>query len=114
MCWNYSQSNGTAENNSDVQPSTTSQTVQIGSKHYTKTKIQIRLQDGSTITEVFSVKEQLSAVRLFIQIKTNNTEAFGLMTTFPRKVFTDDDYDKPLDVLGLVPSVVLYMTKPEA
>lgn len=80
-------------------------------KDYTQTRIQIRLQDGATLTETFNVKEQLSAVRVFIQMKTGNDLPFGLMTTFPRKVFVDDDFEKPLDVLGLVPSAVLIMTK---
>lgn len=85
--------------------------IKTPSKEYTQTRIQIRLQDGSTLTETFNVKEQLSAVRVFIQMKTENDEPFGLMTTFPRKVFTAEDYDKPLDILGLVPSAVLIMTK---
>uniref|UniRef100_A0A1A9UVT2 UBX domain-containing protein n=1 Tax=Glossina austeni TaxID=7395 RepID=A0A1A9UVT2_GLOAU len=85
--------------------------IKTPSKEYTQTRIQVRLQDGSTLTETFNVKEQLSAVRVFIQMKTENDEPFGLMTTFPRKVFTVEDYDKPLDILGLVPSAVLIMTK---
>ena len=69
------------------------------------------MRDGSTLTETFNVKEQLSAVRVFIQLKTGDETPFNLMTTFPRKVFTGDDFDAPLDVLGLVPSAVLIMTK---
>lgn len=80
-------------------------------KDYTNTRIQIRLQDGSTLTETFSVKEQLSAVRVFIQMKQGADLPFGLMTSFPRKVFSDDDFEKPLEVLGLVPSAVLIVTK---
>lgn len=26
--------------------------------------------------------------------------AFNLMTTFPKRVFIEDDYEKPLEVLG--------------
>lgn len=80
-------------------------------KDYTNTRIQVRLQDGSTLTETFSVKEQLSAVRVFIQMKQGADLPFGLMTSFPRKVFSDDDFEKPLEVLGLVPSAVLIVTK---
>ncbi|XP_037954346.1 UBX domain-containing protein 1 [Teleopsis dalmanni] len=86
-------------------------TAKTPTKEYSQTRIQIRLQDGSTLTETFNVKEQLSAVRVFIQMKTNIEDAFGLMTTFPRKVFNSEDFEKPLDVLGLVPSAVLTMTK---
>lgn len=32
--------------------------------------------------------------------RTDLSGAFNLMTTFPRKVFSDEDYDKPLDALG--------------
>ncbi|XP_075161462.1 UBX domain-containing protein 1 [Haematobia irritans] len=80
-------------------------------KDYKETRIQIRLQDGSTLTETFNVQEQLSAVRVFIQMKTGNETPFGLMTSFPRKVFNSEDFEKPLSVLGLVPSAVLIMTK---
>ena len=49
----------------------------------------------------FGSKEQLSAVRLFIEInRKDDNGPFNLMTNFPRKVFTEDDYDTPLDVLG--------------
>lgn len=92
-------------------PAASASFVKSPSKEYTHTRIQIRLQDGATLTETFNVKEQLSAVRVFIQMKTESDAVFGLMTTFPRKVFADEDYEKPLDVLGLVPSAVLIMTK---
>lgn len=67
---------------------------------YSKTKIQIRLQDGTSVTETFEVKEQLSAVRLFIQMRQGMDVPFGLMTSFPRKVFSTEDYEKPLEQLG--------------
>lgn len=86
-------------------------------KDYTQTRIQIRLLDGSTLQELFDAKEQLSAVRLFIQLKLNieNPTAanFNLITSFPRRVFTDDnnDFDRSLESLGLVPSAVLIVTR---
>ncbi|XP_017112010.1 UBX domain-containing protein 1 [Drosophila elegans] len=83
-------------------------------RDYTETRIQVRLQDGSTLQETFNVKEQLSAVRVFIQMKTGIESPFSLMTTFPRKLFAEDDYEKPLEVLGLVPSAVITMTKTTA
>ncbi|XP_022233769.1 UBX domain-containing protein 1-B [Drosophila obscura] len=83
-------------------------------RDYTETRIQVRLQDGSTLTETFNVKEQLSAVRVFIQVKTGIETPFSLMTTFPRKLFAEEDYEKPLEVLGLVPSAVITMTKTTA
>ncbi|KAG7213323.1 hypothetical protein KM043_002621 [Ampulex compressa] len=56
-------------------------------KDYSETKLQIRLTNGKTLTQSFGSKEQLSAV------------------------FTEDDYDTPLDVLGLVPSAVVIVQK---
>lgn len=82
-------------------------------KDYTHTRIQIRMTDGSSVVESFDVKEQLAAVRLFVQMKQGPTIPFSLMTNFPKRVFTEEDFEKPLEVLGLVPSAVLIVTKPQ-
>lgn len=94
-----------------AEPTSSTATSSNTPKSYANTRIQIRLQNGNTLVETFDVKEQLSAVRLFIQIKQGIDEPFGLMTNFPRKVYVDEDYEKPLEVLGLVPSAVLIVTK---
>lgn len=48
----------------------------------------------------------LAAVRVYIELNRSDGDApFNLMTTFPRKVFTNDDYDKPLDALGNIISI---------
>lgn len=66
-------------------------------------KFQLRLTNGQTLTQSFGSKEQLSAVRLFIEMnRTDDSGPFKLMTNFPKKVFTEDDYDTPLDVLGML------------
>lgn len=78
---------------------------------YSETRIQVRLPSGSALTQTFNVKEQLAAVRLFVEMNSETPTAFGLMTTFPRKVFVEEDYEKPLDALGLVPSAVIIVTK---
>lgn len=104
----------TTPQQSAVVTSPTSNTPKAAPKEYTNTRIQVRLQDGSTLTETFGVKEQLSAVRVFVQMKAAEnlgSDNFDLMTSFPRKVFKGDDYEKPLDVLGLIPSAVLIVTK---
>ncbi|XP_078036479.1 UBX domain-containing protein 1 [Augochlora pura] len=81
-------------------------------KEYNKTKLQIRLTNGETLIQTFGSKEQLSAVRLFIEMnRTDDFGPFSLMTNFPKKVFGEDDYDTPLDVLGLVPSSVIIVKK---
>ncbi len=33
------------------------------------------------------------------------------MTNFPKKVFTEEDYEKPLDMLGLVPAAAVIVMK---
>ncbi|KAJ6645737.1 UBX domain-containing protein 1 [Pseudolycoriella hygida] len=90
-------------------PSTTQTATK--SANYTHAKIQVRVWDGSVLTETFEAKESLAAIRLFIQLKHGDTIPFNIMTSFPRRVFTDEDYDKPLYLLGLVPSAVLIVTK---
>lgn len=91
--------------------STTTSSTPKPSKSYTETKIQIRLHNGDTLVQTFDAREQLSAVRLFVQIKQGIDEQFSLMTNFPRKIYTDEDFEKPLEALGLVPSAVLIVTK---
>uniref|UniRef100_A0A6B2EGD1 Putative ubiquitin regulatory protein n=1 Tax=Phlebotomus kandelakii TaxID=1109342 RepID=A0A6B2EGD1_9DIPT len=96
----------------EVLPSSSTSTVSsTPPKKYSSTKIQIRLPDGSSVVETFDAKEQLSAVRLFIQLKQGVEVPFRLMTNFPRKVFDEEDFEKPLEVLGLVPSSVVIVTK---
>lgn len=61
----------------------------------------VRLTNGSCLTHKFSPNEQLAAVRLFVQMnRTDSDGPFGLMTNFPKKVFTEDDMNTPLNVLG--------------
>lgn len=82
-------------------------------KDYTETRIQIRQTDGKPLVQTFKVKEPLSAVRLFAELNRKDLpgEKVNLMMTYPRKMFTEDDYDKPLDSLGLVPSAALVISK---
>uniref|UniRef100_A0A182NC14 UBX domain-containing protein n=1 Tax=Anopheles dirus TaxID=7168 RepID=A0A182NC14_9DIPT len=81
-------------------------------KSYSSAKIAIRMMDGTQLVQTFQAGEQLAAVRLFVQLKMDAVDAaFGLMTNFPKKVFTDEEYDMPLDKLGLVPNAVLIVTK---
>ncbi|KAL4237750.1 UBX domain-containing protein 1 [Mactra antiquata] len=81
-------------------------------KDYTETRLQIRLTNGQALTQSFSAKEPLAAVRLYVEMnRTDPPGPFTLMTSFPRKVFNGEDYEKPLTELGLVPSAVLMVTK---
>ncbi len=64
------------------------------------------------MTHVFGAQEQLAAVRLYVQINRTDGDAgeFRLMTTFPRKVFTDGDMDTPLKNLGTIMSPNEYVS----
>lgn len=83
-------------------------------KDYTETRIQIRQSNGQPIVQTFGVKEQLSAVRLYVQMNRTDGQVAGpvkLVMSFPKKVFTEEDYDNSLENLGLVPSAVLMISK---
>ena len=82
-------------------------------KDYTETRVQVRLPSRQPIVHTFGVKEQLAAVRLYVQMNRTDggTGPVNLMTNFPKKVFTDEDYDNTLENLGLVPSASFIVTK---
>ncbi|XP_059055544.1 UBX domain-containing protein 1 [Achroia grisella] len=81
---------------------------------YEQARIQIRLPDGKALAHTFGAKEQLAAVRLYLQMNAQEfaqEDSFKLMTTFPKKIFTTEDYEKPLELLGLVPSAVIIVSR---
>ncbi|KAM8793741.1 LOW QUALITY PROTEIN: UBX domain-containing protein 1 [Eudromia elegans] len=81
-------------------------------REYDQCRIQVRLLDGSSLTQTFRAREQLAAVRLYVELhRSGAPEPFRLLTPFPRRVFTEDDMEKPLQELGLVPSAVLIVAK---
>ena len=84
-------------------------------RNFDEAKIQIRLLDGKKLEQTFKAKEPLSAVRLYIEMNRPPTDVtpIKLMTTFPRKVFTEEDYEKPLDMLGLCPSAIIRISQKE-
>lgn len=82
-----------------VSPPITSPSSSGPKKDYATTKIQIRLPDGKAVTEEFNAKENLAAVKVFIEINHYDSP-FRLMTAYPRKVFDDADLEKPLAALG--------------
>ncbi|GLH16224.1 Uncharacterized protein GBIM_20562 [Gryllus bimaculatus] len=93
--------------------------VPPSSKEYTHTRLQLHFDTLSPLTSVAgcaqippSLPEQLSAVRLYVEMNRTDGEGhFLLMTNFPKKIFSEEDYEKPLDVLGLVPSAVVIVSK---
>ncbi|XP_067399947.1 UBX domain-containing protein 1 isoform X1 [Emydura macquarii macquarii] len=81
-------------------------------REYDQCRIQVRLLDGTSLTQTFKAKEQLAAVRLYVELNSKDGgEPFHLLTSFPRRIFTDEDMEKPLQELGLVPSAVLIVAK---
>ncbi|NXG39859.1 UBXN1 protein, partial [Dromaius novaehollandiae] len=63
---------------------------------------QVRLLDGTSLMQTFKAKEQLAAVRLYVELnRKDSEEPFSLLTTFPRRVFTEEDMEKPLQELGM-------------
>jgi len=84
-------------------------------KDYNECRLQIRLPNGSTLTNQFAANEELAAVRLYVDLNRKDggsATPFTFMTTFPKKVFTEADMRTTLVGLGLVPSAVLMVTKP--
>ncbi|KAK6730120.1 hypothetical protein RB195_006903 [Necator americanus] len=55
--------------------------------------------------------DRLSAVRLWLELNHSDGSPFTLLQPFPRKLMTDEDYEKPLKELGLVPSANFVMTR---
>eukprot|EP00096_Caligus_rogercresseyi_P013345 TRINITY_DN6005_c0_g1_i1.p1 TRINITY_DN6005_c0_g1~~TRINITY_DN6005_c0_g1_i1.p1 ORF type:complete len:284 (+),score=113.48 TRINITY_DN6005_c0_g1_i1:58-909(+) len=95
-------------------PPTTSTSSSVdAAPEYTQTRIQIRMPDGSTLVQTFSVKEPLSAVRLFVAMNSKEVPKApcNFMTSFPKKIFSEDEYQRPLESLDLVPSAVLIVKK---
>lgn len=95
-------------------PQPTKSVASAPPKDYKQTRIQIRMPDGQTMTETFDKNEQLAAVRLFVQLKTGDEAGeipLRMLTTFPRKVFSDDDFDMTLESLGLVPSATIMVSR---
>ncbi|KAJ2950180.1 hypothetical protein O0L34_g11538 [Tuta absoluta] len=85
-----------------------------GKVSYEQARIQLRLPSGQALSHTFGAKEQLAAVRLYLQMNAQELaqeDGFKLMTTFPKKIFTIEDYEKPLELLGLVPSAVIIVSK---
>lgn len=98
--------------NAPVAASPSVQSTPAAPKEYKETRLQIRMTNGASIVQTFGVNEPLAAVRLYIQLNRTDCQfPFTFSTTFPRKVYNDDDMEAPLQELGLVPSAVLMVTK---
>lgn len=96
----------------EAKPVPPPQLVTQEKKDYDECRIQIRLTDGKTIQQTFRAKEQLAAVRLWIEMnRTDGAGNFNIVQTFPRKIYSDEDMMRTLLDLGLVPASSLIISK---
>jgi len=88
-------------------------TVSAPKKDYNEARIQIRQSNGQPLVHTFGAKEQLSAVRLYVEMNRSDggSGQVKLMTNFPKKIFAEEDYENTLENLGLTPSAVIIVTK---
>ncbi|KAI9277867.1 ubiquitin-related domain-containing protein [Sporodiniella umbellata] len=78
-------------------------------KEHTDARLQIRVPGLNPIVNTFSASSTLADVYTYLQTQ-GCSNAFSLSTTFPRKTFGDDDQQKSLKELNLVPSAALVLT----
>ncbi|XP_020037439.2 UBX domain-containing protein 1 [Castor canadensis] len=96
-------------------PSSPSQEPPV-KREYDQCRIQVRLPDGTSLTQTFRAREQLAAVRLYVELHRGEEPGGGqdpvqLLSGFPRRAFSEADMERPLQELGLVPSAVLIVAK---
>ncbi|KAK5980325.1 UBX domain-containing protein 1 SAPK substrate protein 1 [Trichostrongylus colubriformis] len=92
-------------------PATAAHSKPTPKTDYKEAMIQVRLPSGQAVRQSFGASEPLSAVRLWLEINHSDGMPFSLLMPFPRKLITEEDYDKPLKELGLVPSANFVMTR---
>ena len=70
---------------------------------HTLTHHQIRLMGGKVLTHQFEATSTLSDVQRFIESQTATLgDAYLLMTSFPKHIFTGEDESKTLRQLGAI------------
>ncbi|XP_007894399.1 UBX domain-containing protein 4 isoform X2 [Callorhinchus milii] len=73
-------------------------------------RLQFRLPDGSSFTNQFPSDAHLSVAREFAERQVGGVYgSFELATTFPRREFTNEDYNRTLTELELVPSASIIL-----
>ncbi|KAB0404714.1 hypothetical protein E2I00_019063, partial [Balaenoptera physalus] len=75
-------------------------------REYDQCRIQVRLPDGSSLTQTFRAREQLAAVRLYVELHRGEELGGGqdpvqLLSGFPRRAFSEADMERPLQELGM-------------
>lgn len=81
-------------------------------RSYDECRIQVRQTDGKVIQHTFKAKEQLAAVRLWIELnRTDDKGNFNILQPFPRKQYTEEEMMMTLEMLKLVPATSLIITR---
>ncbi|XP_021565894.1 UBX domain-containing protein 1 isoform X2 [Carlito syrichta] len=75
-------------------------------REYDQCRIQVRLPDGTSLTQTFRAREQLAAVRLYVELHCGEEPGGGqdpvqLLSGFPRRAFSEADMERPLQELGM-------------
>lgn len=68
--------------------------------------LQVRLPDGTSLTQTFRAREQLAAVRLYVELHRGeepggDQDPVQLLSGFPRRAFSEADMERPLQELGM-------------
>nr|XP_039265352.1 UBX domain-containing protein 1-like [Styela clava] len=82
-------------------------------KNYNEAKLQIRLPNNDKLIKSFGADEPLSAVRLYITMNSDNQLGpfIDISTSYPRKIFNEDEMQMSLRSLNLIPTAVILATK---
>ncbi|CAO4360140.1 unnamed protein product [Caenorhabditis nigoni] len=80
------------------------------------TMLQIRLVGGKVVKQEFKQEEKLSTVYTWIETNHPAAPKFKMMTPFPRKEFAEEDMEKTLQELKLIPSanIVVVSVAPQS
>ncbi|ORE05120.1 hypothetical protein BCV72DRAFT_256959 [Rhizopus microsporus var. microsporus] len=89
-------------------PAATSTSQPAVKKEYGEKRLQIRIPGMNPVINTFSATSTLSEVYSFLQSQ-GCTNPFTLSTTFPRKTFGEEDKERTLKELNLVPSAALIL-----
>ncbi|KAM9981500.1 hypothetical protein ACTFIY_003798 [Dictyostelium cf. discoideum] len=106
--------NATLTNNvtETTKPTPTPVPVYVPKQNYTESLIQIRLTDGTTIKGTFPLSTKLIDVHTFISNNTSQHGKFTLSSTYPRKIYTNDELKSvSVEDAGLVPNGTLQVQK---
>lgn len=71
--------------------------------------MKIRLADGRILMQTFQAEDTLKSVQEFVRRnQQDDARPFSLITTFPRKVYSESDINKTLKQLGKFESSYIY------